>query len=84
MKFLVFYIFILSFCISSLAQEKNSFRLIDSLKKNVLVNKVEDSLLVANTHYDIGQLYRFNFLGDSAYYHYLKAEKIFKNLNNDF
>ena len=84
MKFLVFYIFILSFCISSLAQEKTSFHIIDSLKKNVLVNKLEDSLLVANTHYDIGQLYRFNFLGDSAYYHYLKAEKIFKNLNNDF
>lgn len=84
MKFSILYIFIFSFCISALAQERTNLSTIDSLKKNVLINSTKDSLSIAKAHYSIGQLYRFNFLGDSAYYHYSKAEKIFKKLNNDF
>ena len=72
------------FCFTTSAQQKTSLNTIDSLKKNVLFNKTNDSLSIAKAHFNIAQLYRFNFLGDSAYYHYLKAEKIFKNLENSF
>ncbi len=72
----------MSFCSFSLGQDKTRTEVIDSLKKNVLSNKAQDSLSIAKTHYSIGELYRFSFLGDSAYYHYMKSEKIFKRMNN--
>ncbi len=84
MKLLVSHILILFLCVNALAQQKTSLNTIDSLKKNVLFNKTNDSLSIAKVHFSIAQLYRFNFLGDSAYYHYLKSEKIFKKLENDF
>ncbi|MDO5979652.1 tetratricopeptide repeat-containing sensor histidine kinase [Flavivirga spongiicola] len=58
-------------------------QIIDSIKQNVLDNKYQDSLSIANAHYNIGELYRYSVLGDSAYYHYHKAEKIYKNLKKN-
>ena len=68
----------------SFAQENYNFQKIDSLKKNILNSKFQDSLLIAQANYKIGELYRFSFLGDSAYYYYYKAEKLFKSLNKEY
>lgn len=72
------------FFVSSFAQEKTDFEIIDSLHKNALTVKIQDSLKRANAHYRIGEIYRFKFMGDSAYYHYNKAEKLYRKLNNDY
>ncbi|MEW4923844.1 sensor histidine kinase [Algibacter sp. 2305UL17-15] len=84
MKYLISLVVALFFSLSSFAQEKTNFRQIDSLKKRILRNEVRDSLSIAKINYKIGELYRYSFLGDSAYHHYFKAEKVFKKLNNDF
>lgn len=68
----------------SFAQRTDSSQIIDSIRKSVLNSKIQDSLSIGNAHYRIGELYRFKFLGDSAYYHYHKAEKIYKSLKNDY
>ncbi|WP_158655254.1 tetratricopeptide repeat-containing sensor histidine kinase [Flavivirga eckloniae] len=45
---------------------------------------VKDSIAYANAHYNIGRLYRKSFIGDSSYYHYQEAEKIYRNLDDKF
>lgn len=84
MKLLFLNIVTLFFCLHSYTQDKGNLRAIDSLKKNILKNKAHDSLLIAKTHYTIGELFRSSFRGDSAYYHYSKAGKIFKKLENKY
>jgi signal transduction histidine kinase len=44
-----------------------------------IANKINDSLKVAKSYYYIGDSYENN-LKDSAYYYYLKAEKLYFNL----
>lgn len=82
------YIFIISFTFffaeSSSAQVLDNFKKIDSIKKYVLNNNIKDSVIYANAHYNIGRLYRFSSIGDSAYYHYQKAEKVYRNINAMF
>lgn len=73
------------FCIELNAQDRGSEYLIDSIQKNILNSpKSNDSLLIANSHYRVGELYRYAFKADSAYYHYHKAEKYYKKLEADF
>lgn len=74
----------ISFCSFSFGQDKTHSQAIDSIKKSVLISKNKDSLSIAKAHYSIGELYRFSFFGDSAYYHYVKSEKIFKKMNNTY
>ncbi|APY10585.1 hypothetical protein BWZ22_04740 [Seonamhaeicola sp. S2-3] len=68
----------------SFAQSSNDLRNIDSIQKSILNSKTKDSLLIANAHYKIGEIYRYSFSGDSAYYHYQKAEKIYRSKNDKF
>lgn len=70
------------FFVFSFAQENYNYKKIDSLKKSI-ANKSLDSLSIAKTHYNIAELYRFSFSGDSAYYHYFIADKVFKKLSAD-
>ena len=66
------------------AQIERNLQLIDSIKKSVLLKRDLDSVEYANAHYNIGRLYRFIQKGDSAYYHYRKAEKVYRNRNAIF
>ncbi|WP_299553206.1 sensor histidine kinase [Seonamhaeicola sp.] len=82
MKFKLSYLLIFfSICLTQ-GQRANDIRNIDSIQKSILNSQTKDSSLIANAHYKIGEIYRYNFLGDSAYYHYHKAEKIYKNKND--
>ncbi|WP_418604660.1 tetratricopeptide repeat-containing sensor histidine kinase [Hwangdonia sp.] len=83
MKILFFYISILFCVIAAKAQQTKSFKVIDSVQKNGLAN-LQDSLLFANAHYKIGEGYRYRILADSAYYHYHKAEQIYRKLKKKF
>jgi two-component system NarL family sensor kinase len=85
LKFILLSIIVLFFVTFSGAQQGfSSISTIDSIKKSELNSKFKDSFSVANAHYKIGELFRYNFMGDSAYYHYHKAEKIYDKLNNSF
>ena len=67
----------------SYSQDRNSLDILDSIQKNVLNSKVKDSSVIANAHFNIGEIYRkTTLLSDSAYFHYHEAEKIYKNLND--
>jgi len=66
---------------SSFSQKDINFKKIDSIKKNVLTKTIQDSIVYANAHYNIGRLYRFSSIGDSAYFHFQKAEKVYRNRN---
>lgn len=69
----------------SYAQENRGFSVVDSLKQTVLNFKSLDSINLAETHFEIGEIYRKRAtLSDSAYYHYHQAEKIFKSLDRKF
>ncbi|MDD7886827.1 tetratricopeptide repeat protein [Flavivirga sp. 57AJ16] len=84
MKFILYSVVVFFYINSAFAQQDSQY-IIDSIQSNFLNSKIKDSSLVANAHYKIGELYRYSFSGgDSAYYHYYKAEKIFKSLNNDY
>ncbi len=87
MRLIFFHIFLLFFTTISVAQQKSRLKKVDSILKYELNSEVKDSLSVANAHYKIGELYRYSVLGnlgDSAYYHYHKAEKLYKSLNNEY
>jgi len=82
--FLIVFFFITSLAaLKCLAQENINFKKIDSLQEIILNDESKDSLSVAKIQYSIGELYRYSFLGDSAYTYYYKASKIFKALKND-
>lgn len=84
MKFKLFHLFVFFWFSLSFAQSSNDLRNIDSIQKSILNSKTKDSLLIANAHYKIGEIYRYSFSGDSAYYHYQKAEKIYRSKNDKF
>jgi two-component system NarL family sensor kinase len=77
---LFFLLVLCSLGIANGQSDRNIF-LIDSLQKNVLNSTVKDSSSLAQTHYTIGEIYRYSAIGDSSYYHYYKAEKIYRKLN---
>ncbi len=74
---LIFFCF--KFCFS---QKTDDLRIIDSIQIDISRSKFTDSTNLANAHYRIGELFRYNFLGDSAYFHYNKAEKIYRSKKN--
>lgn len=74
----------LFFSLSVLGQVNDNYYKIDSLKNVLVRHNSKDSLHVAKIHYQIGEYYRYSFLGDSAYYHYNKAEKLFNKLGDNF
>jgi signal transduction histidine kinase len=41
-----------------------------------------DSLLIAKSHRDLGNYYYNEIVLDSSFYHYVKSEKIYKNVND--
>ncbi|MDL5513839.1 tetratricopeptide repeat protein [Arenibacter sp. M-2] len=49
-----------------------------------LSKKIRDSNALANNHWDLGSFLEDNGLQDSAYYHYVEAEKIFKSLKDNY
>ncbi|MDN3664580.1 ATP-binding protein [Algibacter miyuki] len=58
---------------------------IDSLKRTIFNLKTQDSSLIADTDYRIGSLFRKETAyTDSAYFYYHKAEKIYRNIGNDY
>lgn len=72
-------VLVLSFKVSNSQSKKSNFELIDSLKTNVINSNIRDSLLIADAHYRIGELYRYSIQPDSAYFHYHNAEKVYRN-----
>jgi two-component system, NarL family, sensor kinase len=84
LKFIIFNILVFICFLSSFGQEKTNIDIIDSIKTNLVNSKFLDSLTIADENYKIGELYRFSFLGDSAYYYYHKSEKIYKAKKNSF
>lgn len=79
-------IFIILFiCNFSFCQQEDAFLEIDSLKKTVFNIKEQDSSLIADTHYLIADKFRKSTTyADSAYFYYQRAEKIYRNLGNNF
>ncbi|WP_370478995.1 tetratricopeptide repeat-containing sensor histidine kinase [Tamlana flava] len=67
-----------------MAQSETNLALIDSIHKNVLLKKSQDSTTVANAYYALGELYRFSFSADSAYYYYHKAQKYYERKNDNY
>jgi signal transduction histidine kinase len=49
-----------------------------------LSEKIKDSNSLANNHWDLAFFLEDNAVEDSAYYHFSRAEKIFKALKNDY
>lgn len=84
LKSILSYLLIAFLVVSSFAQQERDAIAIDSIRKNYLQSNVKDSLTIADAHYRIGEIYRYNILGDSAYFHYHKAEKIYNKLNNKY
>ncbi|MEP1490228.1 MAG: tetratricopeptide repeat protein [Algibacter sp.] len=84
MKLKILFVFLICFIFKSHGQKDHNLFLIDSLKQKVLNQKFLDSTLIANTHYRIGELYRYSAQGDSSYHHYYKAEKIYRRKRNKF
>lgn len=68
----------------SYGQSTGNLDKIDSIKNSVLNFKIQDSILLANAHFNIGELYRYSFIGDSAYFHYHQAQKIYKTQKEDY
>ncbi len=65
--------------INSFAQRESSILKVDSIKKKYLNKKSIDTLSIARAHYSLGEIFRRELsLTDSAYYHYFKAEKIYR------
>ena len=82
MKLNLFYIITFAFLNYSFCQKSENLKKVDSLKQSILNLKKEDSSAVANTHFLIAEYYRKGTPStDSAFFHYHKAEKIFKILN---
>jgi signal transduction histidine kinase len=87
LKYIYSYIFLLLFTTTAESQDKSSLKKVDSILKYELNHNITDSSLIANAHYKIGEIYRYSVLGnlgDSAYYHYYKAEKIYKKINDEY
>lgn len=84
MRYNLVKIFIFLFVFSSNSQNELYLQKIDSIKKNVLAYKIQDSIVFANAHFNLGFLYRKSFIADSSYYHYQKAEKIYRNRSANF
>ncbi|MBD0830883.1 tetratricopeptide repeat-containing sensor histidine kinase [Aestuariibaculum sediminum] len=66
------------------AQQKDNLEKIDSIRRSVSNFKVNDSSLVANAHFNIAEIYRYSYKGDSAYYHYHEAQKIYQKLQDNY
>ncbi|GAA4268380.1 tetratricopeptide repeat-containing sensor histidine kinase [Hyunsoonleella aestuarii] len=84
MRIIFFYILIIFNIGFATSQQTNYLHKIDSIQENIFNSKSKDSSLIAKAHYNIGELYRYNFLTDSAYFHYHRAEKIYKSLNERY
>ncbi len=78
------YLVLFIFSVNCFSQEINEKRKLDSLSEILKKNKQTDSLSKALIHYEIGRIYRSNFLGEQAYKEFFRAEKIFKALKDDF
>lgn len=46
--------------------------------------RAKDSVTLAETHWDLGSFFRSNTVEDSAYFHFVAAQKIYSSLNNQF
>lgn len=83
MKILINFLFVF-ICQNLLhGQVESNLKLIDSLHKEYKSIKTKDSLSTADYYYNLGETYRYSNIGDSAYYYYYKAEKIYKYIKND-
>lgn len=59
------------------------FRKVNTAGLN-LSRERKDSLCLSTLHWDLGDFFKNNTVQDSAYYHYVEAEKIVSKLNDDF
>jgi len=73
---------------------KVSFTYYGNLKDSLMFRKINkqaielslqinDSLNLANNYWDLGNFFRNNSVKDSAYFNYVRAQKIFESLKND-
>lgn len=83
MKYILFYITILIFSSKIYSQGFDKLKKIDSIQSFLNNSKNIDSTSIAKSYYEIGELYRYSLISDSAYYYYNKAENIFKKANRD-
>tara|TARA_R110002020_G_scaffold21009_1_gene71103 strand:- start:70210 stop:72273 length:2064 start_codon:yes stop_codon:yes gene_type:complete len=52
-------------------------------KQTLVLSKISnDSIVLAESHWDLGSFFRENALEDSSYYHYSTAQKIYSKLDN--
>ncbi len=78
----IIFAYIFLYSTLSFTQSKHYKYKVDSIRKLLFNSKEKDSSLTAKSHYSLGELYRYNYMGDSAYYHYYEAEKLFRALDN--
>ncbi|MEJ1222125.1 tetratricopeptide repeat-containing sensor histidine kinase [Sediminicola sp. 1XM1-17] len=55
-----------------------------NFKASELSKKSNDSITLAESHWDLGEFFRDITVEDSAYYHFASAHKIYSSLNNQF
>jgi len=79
LKFTIFFTLICFY--SAWSQLRTNIEKIDSIQRRVLGQPNRDSLAIAVANYNIGELYRYSLVSDSAYAYYHKAEKIFEKKN---
>ncbi|TGV04230.1 tetratricopeptide repeat-containing sensor histidine kinase [Flavivirga rizhaonensis] len=69
----------------SFGQKNQNLYRIDSLKRTILDLKPSDSSSIADINYSIGDLYRKKTrFTDSAFIYYYNAEKIYRQIGNNF
>ena len=82
MRFNFLFIFFLS--LFSFGQSERDLLVVDSIRNSVSDFKLNDSIKLGVAHYKIGEIYRYAQSNDSAYFYYLTAEKVFRNLKSKF
>ncbi|MEL0455569.1 tetratricopeptide repeat protein [Flavobacteriaceae bacterium SZ-1-7] len=66
------------------AQSEPNQAVIDSIHRNVLSFKDRDSTALAAANYALGEVYRYSFFADSAYYYYHNAQKYYESKKDNY
>ncbi|MEC3906694.1 sensor histidine kinase [Tamlana sp. 2201CG12-4] len=84
MRFLLVVFFLVSILSFGQGLSKSVFNDIDSIQRDFLSQKITDSSKVGFAHYQLGEIFRKRTpYTDSAYFYYHKAEKIFRDIQDN-